>query len=146
MTKALLATDASAHSLRAAKVLRAMAEKDPELTVTVMHVVPLPEVANPAAAAGVPLTLPVKIDDYLHGQVQEVLRQTVAALDLPAERVTIRHLMGLPAEAILTEARTGGYDLVVMGRRGLSTLKELFMGSVSHAVVHGTPCPVLIVP
>jgi len=146
MSKALLATDASEHSLRAARTLGEMARRDPELQVTIMHVVPLPEVLNPAAAAGAPLTLPVQLDEYLHTRVQDVLDKTVQATGLPADRVRTIHVVGAQGEAILTEARQGGYDLLVMGRRGLSPLKELFLGSVSQAVLHGTPCPMLIVP
>ena len=36
-------------------------------------------------------------------------------------------------------------DLLVMGCRGLSAGKRLFMGSVSDALVHHAPCPVLVV-
>jgi nucleotide-binding universal stress UspA family protein len=42
-------------------------------------------------------------------------------------------------------ARTWPADLVVMGRRGLSGLKEMFLGSVSNYIVHHVPCSVLIV-
>ncbi len=146
MEKVLFATDASDHSLRAARILGDMARKDPDLHVTILHIVPLPEVLNPAAAAGAPLTLPVKLDDYLHTRVQEVLDTTAEALGLPADRIRALHVVGAPGEAILTEARQGSYDLIVMGRRGLSPLKEIFLGSVSQAVLHGTPCPILIVP
>ncbi|MFZ5826275.1 MAG: universal stress protein [Bacillota bacterium] len=146
MKKVLLATDASEHSLRAARVLAEMATKDPEVHVTVLHVVPLPEILNPAAAAGAPLTVPVKLDDYLQKRVEEVLTATENTLGLPPERVHRIHVVGAPGEAILNEARQGGYDLVVMGRRGLSPLKELLLGSVSQAVLHGTACPMLIVP
>lgn len=146
MKKVLIATDASENSLRAAHILGDMAGKDPEMHVTVLHVVPLPEILNPAAAAGAPLTLPVKVDDYLHERVDEVLASTVAALGLPPERIHRTHVVGAPGDAILSEVKQGGYDLVVMGRRGLSPLKELFLGSVSQTVLHGTPCPILIVP
>lgn len=41
------------------------------------------------------------------------------------------------ARDILTEAENG-YDLVVIGRRGLSGIREFFLGSVSQKVFHGS--------
>ena len=40
------------------------------------------------------------------------------------------------ARDILTEAENG-YDLIVMGRRGISGLKEFFLGSISQKVFTG---------
>ena len=40
------------------------------------------------------------------------------------------------ALAIIEEARTGNFDIVVLGRRGLSMLKEFLLGSVTSKVVH----------
>lgn len=37
-------------------------------------------------------------------------------------------------------------DLIVLGRRGLSGLSEILMGSVSNYVVHHVACAVLVVP
>jgi nucleotide-binding universal stress UspA family protein len=37
-------------------------------------------------------------------------------------------------------------DLIVLGRRGLSGLSEMLLGSVSNYVVHHVTCSVLIVP
>ncbi len=39
------------------------------------------------------------------------------------------------AEAIVEEARKGGYGTIVVGRRGLSRVKEFFMGRVSKKVL-----------
>lgn len=42
-------------------------------------------------------------------------------------------------------AKTWDADLVVMGRRGLSGVKEMFLGSVSNYIIHHVPCSILIV-
>jgi nucleotide-binding universal stress UspA family protein len=41
------------------------------------------------------------------------------------------------ARDIVAEAQSG-YDMVVLGRRGLSGIQEFFLGSVSQKVVHGS--------
>jgi nucleotide-binding universal stress UspA family protein len=41
--------------------------------------------------------------------------------------------------------QTWGADLIVIGRRGLSGLAEVFLGSVSNYVVHHARCSVLVV-
>lgn len=48
-------------------------------------------------------------------------------------------------EEILQKARDGNFDLIVMGARGISKIKEILLGSVSHGVTTHAPCPVLVV-
>ena len=50
---------------------------------------------------------------------------------------------GSPAEVIIEEAKRLEVDAVVMGSRGLSDLKGLLVGSVSHKVTHVAHCMVI---
>ena len=48
-------------------------------------------------------------------------------------------------DGILKVAEQTNADIIVMGTRGLSTLRGAIMGSVSHAMIEKANCPVLIV-
>jgi len=52
---------------------------------------------------------------------------------------------GVVVEEIVTYLEQTHPDLLVVGSRGLSTGKRLFLGSVSDALTHHAPCPVLVV-
>ncbi|MBF2000632.1 MAG: universal stress protein [Synechococcales cyanobacterium C42_A2020_086] len=53
--------------------------------------------------------------------------------------------LGRPSHVICDIARVWGADLIMMGRRGLSGMSELLMGSVSNYVSHYAPCSVMVV-
>lgn len=72
----------------------------------------------------------------------DVVRELVGA-KIPA---TFKLLAGRAQLAIVDELRTGAYDVAVLGARRRGVVKRLFLGSVSHAVVHHTRQPVLILP
>ncbi len=52
---------------------------------------------------------------------------------------------GDPGSVICQQAQEWGADLIVIGRRGHSTLGELFLGSVSSYVIHRCHCAVHLV-
>ena len=54
-----------------------------------------------------------------------------------------RAMLGTPVESILQEASAVQSDLILMGSRGRSGVTRFVLGSVSHAVLHRMPCPVL---
>lgn len=62
--------------------------------------------------------------------------------------IPVRKLVrtGDPGREICLEAKATGVDLIVMGYRGLGSVKRAIMGSVATHVLHETPCPVVIVP
>ena len=52
---------------------------------------------------------------------------------------------GEPGRDICELAQTWPAEIIFIGSRGLTGLKEMFMGSVSNYVTHHAPCSVLIV-
>lgn len=90
----------------------------------------------------------VSTGGYVPAEVKEsgyaLLAQAMRGVpqDVPAQAIV---RVGAPAETILDVCREGGYDMIVMGNRGLGTIKQLLLGSVSQYVLHGAPCPVTIV-
>ena len=54
-------------------------------------------------------------------------------------------ITGQPNSTICEFAQSCHADVIVIGRRGLSGLKEMFLGSVSNYVVHNAPCSILLV-
>lgn len=56
-----------------------------------------------------------------------------------------RVLVGHPADQILKTAAAQGADLIVVGHRGRSAIREWVSGSTSRRVVSHAKCPVLVV-
>lgn len=54
-------------------------------------------------------------------------------------------LEGPAADAILSVAEIRTADLIVLGTRGMGSVKGLLVGSVSNTVTHQAPCTVMVV-
>ncbi len=68
-------------------------------------------------------------------EAKETLRSL--GLTVPVEEVV---LDGDPAREIVNYAKENGYSTIIMGRRGLSPLKEIVLGSVTQSVIHRSGC------
>ena len=51
---------------------------------------------------------------------------------------------GKPGEAIVKFAEEKKVTMVIMGTRGLGSIRRTIMGSVSDYVVHHAHCPVIV--
>jgi nucleotide-binding universal stress UspA family protein len=52
---------------------------------------------------------------------------------------------GDPAHTLIDIVENFGCDMVVMGARGMGTLRSALLGSVAHEVLHAAAVPVLVV-
>ncbi|QOS79578.1 universal stress protein [Paenibacillus sp. JNUCC31] len=75
----------------------------------------------------------------------ELLQQAKSKLESAGINPKTVHLKGNPAHEILKYARDTDQQLIIIGSRGLSGIKEMMLGSVSHKVSQLSNCPVLIV-
>jgi nucleotide-binding universal stress UspA family protein len=75
-------------------------------------------------------------------RIPEECRRKAAAEDVSAlSRIEV----GSPAETIVEIAVRERFDLIIIGSRGHSRLKTLFVGSVADEVMEQASCPVLLV-
>jgi nucleotide-binding universal stress UspA family protein len=83
--------------------------------------------------------------DELHAAALSVVQSAAARVGEahPTLRVTTR-VEDRPAERTLVDASADA-DLVVVGTRGRGAFEGMLLGSVSHAVIYGSWCPVAII-
>lgn len=89
----------------------------------------------------------------LHSSGKEELELSRRKKLLPAEEQLklnnisygIKMLYGEPGSSIVYYANKEQFDLVIIGSRGLNSLQEMVLDSVSHKVVNRVKCPVLVV-
>ena len=142
--KILLCSDGSDHALKAAAAAGSLARKF-DAKVTVLHVLNLPVALSPALdAAGFTIS-PAEVDKYAAEVKDSVSRRTGRILEESAIAYETRHEVGHPGEVIPRLADEEGFNLIVMGTRGLSGIKSFLLGSVSDRVAHHAHCPVLFV-
>jgi len=105
--------------------------------LTLLTILPSTEPPWPSndAAAAASTEILEKQAAYIEG-VAERLR----AIGYQAHGVAV---VGTPSTMILQQATTLRSDLILMGTRGRQGIARFVLGSVSHAVLHHMPCPVL---
>ena len=138
VNKLLVAFDESEGADRALAMAASLAAVNPEAHVDVVYVVPIP-LLDETQMANFKDILDMMISDG-----EDLLANAAKDLGPVAERTDSLLLTGTnPATEIVKLIGQRDYDLLIVGNRGLSGLKE-YMGSVSHKLLHASPIPVLI--
>ncbi|HET9014086.1 MAG TPA: universal stress protein [Thermomicrobiaceae bacterium] len=138
MERILLATDGSASAGGAARAAAQLGRAlDAELHV--VHVWLL----APASTFPYP---PVGYPEVYRDEAEAVLTREGRRIAAAGGEATQFHLrQGRAAEEVVDLAQELAADLIVIGSRGRGPIQRLILGSVAESVVHGAPCPVLVV-
>lgn len=143
--KILVPTDGSKGAEAAIELARDLLIGGVAKTVTLIHIA---SIAKEVADYSI-INLK-KVDEELiktklmhHGH-QIVLQGKSVFKEASLSVETIVELGDNPGDTIIKIAQEQSFDLIVMGSRGLSVVKELVLGSVSTKVLHHAGCPVII--
>lgn len=135
----LVAIDGSPHADQALMDAIDLAESEHARLTVFTAVVPPPAVAYFGAGGAVAV-----LAQDAEAKAQGVLLRAVASV--PADVSVTTVLTTQPViRALLRQIEDGDHDLVIMGSRGRGAVRSALLGSVSHAVLHHSPVPVLIV-
>ena len=158
MKKMLVAIDGSEGSRKAVEFVGRFFSDSGDLKITLFYV--LPELPAGLWEEGHILIEGEKakrkdtIDNWLDNQKLKIEPIFKTAIDTLTKRgispdqletKTVSEFADA-AQSILTEAKSGGYQAIVLGRRGLSNISGFLMGSVTNKVIHhGTGLAICIV-
>lgn len=85
------------------------------------------------------------VDDYLHGLSENDMKAAIATLKKCEVPYATMMKVGSVATVIAETANKGKFEMIVMGSKGRTALKDLLIGSVAQRVVALSDVPVLLV-
>ena len=139
MLRILIPTDFSLFAHRAAEYAVRLAENlDADFTLLHVNAVPCPSYAF----------LP-KVDELIESQAQKALHELAQSLMKSTGyegRIHTACLNGQAVGGIGDYAREHRTDLIIMGTKGESVIKNRIFGSVASGVLEHVHCPALFVP
>ena len=136
MKRMLVAVDGSQYGLEAVKAAAKLAFECGIESGALINVIPTVSTTVGVSLVGAP---PEDIEAW------EVFEKPKAILMQANVKAELLLWEGDLADEIMRAAREEGFDLIVVGHRGLSPLKAFLLGSVSNRVVSHAPCSVLVV-
>ena len=96
-----------------------------------------------------PLSLEFAVIDPVGAKIQKKITKAMNTAKSRCEnqnipfKSIIKH--GKIGPDIIDVAKKGKFDIIVIGKRGISSTSEIFLGSLSHYVIHHSKIPVFIV-
>ncbi|MCA0972139.1 universal stress protein [Halobacillus litoralis] len=136
--KILVAYDGSEWSRNALREVRNQAVHASEKEV---HIVQVTNSAGPVTYAAVSNEISKELAAKLESEMEEIKKE----LAEEEYQVVSKVLVGdHPGSSICKYAEENDMDLIIIGNRGIGSVKRLFLGSVSNNVVQNATCPVLV--
>ena len=151
--KILVPLDGSEHSLRALEIAIQIAKKfDGKITLIHVYSVTIRPVIMPEPTTLTPPMIPAMTPAEVSKAVEATRKAGASILTdgeqkVKAEEVQVEKILeeGHTVQEIVKTAKEGKFDLIVIGGRGISKIRELLLGSVTDGVIHHAPCPVLVI-
>lgn len=138
--KILAPVDGSKASLKAIKHACNMLASAPQFSVTLMSVHDDIALKHARSIVG-----SKAVDGYLQELSDKDLASARKLLDKAGVKHEVLIRSGHIAQEIVTQADEGEFDLIVMGNKGRSALRDLLIGSVAQRVLALAKTPVLLV-
>ncbi|GAB3646403.1 hypothetical protein GCM10028791_06500 [Echinicola sediminis] len=134
--KILLATDFSDNALNAFQFARHLAQNHAGSITLLFAFTPIYDFA-------------AQVADYII-TVEKQAKKELKALEqsAKADGITTGHLIKqeTASSAICAEAKSGDYDLVIVGSHGENKIRHAFLGSTTSEVIKHCPKPVMCIP
>ena len=138
--KILAPVDGPKASLKAIKHACNMLASAPQFSVTLMSVHDDIALKHARSIVG-----SKAVDGYLQELSDKDLASARKLLDKAGVKHEVLIRTGHIAQEIVTQADEGEFDLIVMGNKGRSALRDLLIGSVAQRVLALAKTPVLLV-
>ena len=133
----VLAADGSDNAVRACKEAIKIAKLTPTAKIDIVFVASFDKVKQEMLRVSSPESLELKRRQKI-ANVEQLLKDE-------AVPYVVTILRGEPGPEIVRYVNEQNADLVVIGSRGLNSLQEMVLGSVSHKVMKRVNCPALVV-
>lgn len=135
-SKILLASDGSSHAFRAAEsALKLVSEPT---KITLLYIIDPNKLPKSAGNKSFD-------EGFIREKREEKLQSTEELFIKNGVSYDVKIVEGDPEVEIIKYVNHYPHDVLIMGSRGLNTLQEMVLGSVSHKVMKMAKLPVLVV-
>ena len=150
-SKILVPLDGSEHSLKALEEAVQIA-KEFSGKITLIHVYSVQPIMMPEPSTVTSLNIPILTGAEVSVMIEAARKwgnkiledgeQRIKAMNVQVEKLLVE---GHAVEEIVRAANEGNFDLIAIGARGVSHMREMLLGSVTDGVIHHAHCPVLVI-
>jgi nucleotide-binding universal stress UspA family protein len=142
--KILMAIDRSGYNERITTFTISLA-KALGAEVTALHVIDRSSFEPAADAYGNYMGVQIGLEEALRKQAEEFLSEAEQFGKKEGVKVDKEVIVASPSAAIIDYAKMNNIDLITIGTKGMTGLKQFLLGSVANNVITHAHCPVLAV-